>query len=203
MTSSELVDIYLAHMGLRRVKGTGYDPILPVFMLDAMYQIMTTDIKTVESRFEQKRALKRWNEAYNIFNQDFFSCFKKDSQRDEIIDMMDAFEAYIQNDIIIAEVAVMNELQRYGIPFEHQKVLSSCMMCHVLAQSALVLWDTIYKGFPNQYIKTMIKNAGIWMNLYFSKLSQAHVDPNASDSICTAVDILCRKMVKFLSTLKK
>lgn len=203
MTSAELVDIYLAHMGMRRVKGTGYDPILPIFMLDAMYQIMVTDIKTVESRFEQKQALRRWNEAYNIFNQDFFSCFKKDSQRDEIIDMMDAFEAYIQNDIVIAEVAVMNEMQKYGIPFEHQKVIASCMICHILAQSALITWNAVYKHTPNRYIKAIIKNAYIWMNTYFNRISNAHVNPNDSDSICTAVDILCRKMVRFLSTLKK
>lgn len=202
MTSEELVDTYLAHMGMRRVKGDGYDPILPIFMLDAMYQIMTTDIMPIKGKHEQKRAYNRWKDAYNTFNLDFFSCFNVDQQC-EITDMMDAFEEYIQNDIMVTEVAVMNELQTYGIPFEHQKVVASSMVCHILAQSALIAWDAVYKQLPNRYIKAMIKNAGLWMNLYFNKISQAHVNPNNSDTICTAVDILCRKMVRFLSTLKK
>lgn len=202
MTSSELVDRYLGHMGLRRVKGAGYEPILPFFMLDAMYQIMSKDLKPIACKHEQKLAMKRWKEAYHAFNSDFFSVFNED-QTDEIIDMMDSFEAYIQNDIIIAEVAVMNELQKYEIVFEDQKILSSCMLCHILAQSALVAWNAVYVKTPNRYIKAMIKNAYIYMNQYFKKVSGAHIDPNSSETICNAVNILCRKMVRFLNTLKK
>lgn len=206
MTANELVDTYLAHRGMRRVKGDGYDPILPFFMLDAMYQIMSKEIVPLKSRQEQKQALKRWQASYNAFNRDFFSAFSPD-QQDEIIDLMDAFESYISNDIIVAEVAVMKQLQEYDISFEDQKVIASCMMCHVLAQASQITWGAIYKNSRNiskesPHIKAILKYSSAWMNMYFAKISDAYVNPNDSEQICTAMDILCRKMVRFLKTLQ-
>lgn len=206
MNAQNLSDAYLAHKGLRRVAGGGYDAILPFFMLDAMYQIMSKDIATVPSRQEQKLALKRWQASYNSFNRDFFSAFSQD-QQDEIIDMMDSFEAFINNDIIVAEVAVMNELAKYDISFDQQKVVASCMMCHVLAQAAQITWNAIYKNSrfcpkESPHIKAILKHSSTWMNLYFAKISDAHINPNDSEQICTAMDILCKKMVKFLKTLQ-
>lgn len=206
MTSSELVDTYLAHRGMRRVKGNGADAILPFFMLDAMYQIMSKEIVPVKSRHEQKLALKRWQKSYNSFNQDFFSAYNQE-QQDEIIDIMDSFESYINNDVIIAEVAVMKELAKHDIPFESQKIIASCMMCHVLAQTAQIAWQAIYKNSWNlpkesPHINAILKYSSMWMNLYFSSVSDAHINPNDSEQICTAMDILCKRMIDFLKTLK-
>lgn len=191
---------------MRRVKGDGYDPILPFFMLDAMYQIMSKEIVPIKSRQEQKLALKRWQASYNAFNRDFFSAFSPD-QQDEIIDLMDAFESYINNDIIVAEVAVMNELAKLNISFEHQKAVAASMMCHVLTQAAQITWGAIYKNKYNvsresPHINAILKYSSMWMNLYFSKVSDAYVNPNDSKQICDAMDALCRKMVKFLKTLQ-
>lgn len=206
MKPANLVDTYLAHKGMRRVAGTGYDPILPFFMLDAMYQIMSKDIVPVESKQEQKLALKRWQMSYNAFNRDFFSAFDSD-QQDKIIDIMDAFEAYINNDIIIAEVAVMDDLAKHNIPLDQQKVVASAMMCHVLTQAAHITWGAVYKNRYNvskesPHIKAILKYSSMWMNMYFSKVSDAHIDPNDSQQICDAMDALCRKMVKFLKTIQ-
>lgn len=206
MTSSDLVDIYLYHLGMHRVKGDGYDAILPFFMLDAMYQIMTKEIVPIKSRHEQKLAMKRWMASYTTFNRDFFSAFDQD-QQDEIIDMMDDFEAYINNDVIVAEVAVMNELAKYEIPFEEQKAVAACMVCHVLAQTSQITWGAIYKNKrgqdkENPYIKAILKYSWQWMNLYFGKISDAYINPNDSEPICTAMNILCKKMVNFLKTLQ-
>lgn len=205
MTANELVDTYLEHRGMRRVKGEGYDPILPFFMLDAMYQILSKEIVPIKSRQEQKQALKRWQASYTAFNRDFFSAFNQE-QQDEIIDIMDAFESYVNNDIIVAEVAVMNELAKLDIPFEQQKVVASSMMCHVLAQAAQITWSAIYKNKYNvskesPHINAILKYSSMWMNMYFSKVSNAHVNPNDSQQICDAMDALCRKMVRFLKTL--
>lgn len=205
MTANELVDTYLAHKGMRRVKGEGYDAILPFFMLDSMYQILSKEISPIPCRQEQKLALKKWKEAYTTFNRDFFRAFNQD-QQDEIIDMMDSFESYISNDLMVARVSVMKELARYEIPFEHQKIVSACMLCHVLAQAAQIIWGAIYKNPRNiakesPYIKAILKHSNTWMNLYFAKISDAHINPNDSEQICLAMDILCKKMVKFLKTL--
>lgn len=206
MTANDLVDTYLTHIGMRRVKGNGYDAILPFFMLDAMYQIMSKDIVPVPSRQEQKLALKRWQASYNSFNRDFFSAFNQE-QQDAVIDIMDAFESYINNDIVVAEVSVMKQLQKYDISFEHQKVIASCMLCHVLAQTAQIAWGAIYKDKHNvskesPHIKAILKYSSQWMNLYFASKSDAHINPNNDKQICLAVDILCKKMVNFISTIE-
>lgn len=205
MDANNLVDTYLRHRGLRRVKGEGYDAILPFFMLDAMYQIMTKEIVPIPCRQEQKLALKRWKTSYNLFNRDFFSAFNQD-QQDEVIDMMDSFEEFINNDILIAEVAVMNELAKYDIPFDKQKTVASCMICHVLAQTAQITWVAIYKNSrgkdrENPHIKAILKYSWVWMNLYFASITDAYINPNDSEPICTAMNILCKKMIKFLYTL--
>ena len=67
MNANELVDTYLAHKGMRRVKGEGYDAILPFFMLDSMYQILSKEISPIPCRQEQKLALKKWKEGIRLY----------------------------------------------------------------------------------------------------------------------------------------
>ena len=46
MTALDIVDIYIATLGLKRLKGERASPILPFFILDAMYDILTKDLTT-------------------------------------------------------------------------------------------------------------------------------------------------------------
>lgn len=206
MSINEIVDTYMRHCHMRRVQGTGGDPILPFFMLDAMYQILKRDLWPVESRHEAKRERTLWLNSYNALNRDFFSAFN-DDQRDYIIDLMDSFEEHINNDVLITQVAVMNQLGEYKLSFEDQKIVSSAMLCHILAQTAKITWNAIYKtkhcGLrANAYLDSILKHSSRWMNLYFSSKSDAHINPNDNQQICTAVDILCKKMVNFISTIE-
>lgn len=206
MSINEIVDTYMRHCHMRRVQGTGGDPILPFFMLDAMYQILKRDLWPVESRHEAKRERTLWLNSYNAFNRDFFSAFD-DDQKDYIIDLMDSFESYINNDVIVARVAIMNQIKQYGLEFEDQKVLSSFMLCHILAQTAKITWNAIYKTKycgprASVYLDSILKHSSRWMNLYFASKSDAHINPNNDKQICLAVDILCKKMVNFISTIE-
>lgn len=197
-----IVDVYIKHCGMRRVEGIGADPILPFFILDAMYSIMTKDIYPLDSKREMKVALNRWKAAYTAFNRDFFSAFSADEQ-DKVIDIMDSFQSYIGNDIVIAKISVMNLLQSYNLTLEQQKIVSSCMLCHVLAQTASIIWDAVYAlKAKNPYIRSILKYSSEYMNLYFGKISKATINPNNSKEICAAMDALCKKIIKFLDTLK-
>ena len=40
----DITEAYIAHLGLKRIKGSGADPILPFFMLDVMNTIYRKDI---------------------------------------------------------------------------------------------------------------------------------------------------------------
>lgn len=198
----DITEAYITHLGLKRIKGTGADPILPFFMLDVMNTIYRKDILALPCKFEAKRSLKEWARNYHALNADFFSAFS-DEQQDRVIDIMDEFEAFIGNDIIIAKVAVMNVLANAGIDLDSQDVLASCMTAHILAQSAQVLWKAVYGNHENPYIKAIIHHAGRWMNLYSKGRTDMCINLNESKSIEDAVSALCRKMVKFLKNLEQ
>lgn len=190
---------------MKRIAGKGGDPILPFFMLDAMYQILKKDLWNVPCRHEAKRERNLWLKSYNAFNRDFFSALDSD-QQDYVIDLMDSFEAYIHNDVLVTQVSVMTQVGHYGLSFDDQKIISSAMMCHILAQTAKIVWTAIYKTKQcnmqaTACLDSILKHSSRWMNLYFSSKSDAHINPNEDKRICDSVDILCKKMIKFLSTL--
>lgn len=198
----DITETYIAHLGLRRVKGSGADPILPFFMLDVMNTIYRKDILPLPCKFEAKKMRKEWAKNYHELNADFFSAFS-DEQQDRIIDIMDEFEAFIGNDIIIAKVAVMNVLANAGIDLDSQDVLASCMTAHILAQSAQVLWKAVYGNRENPYIRAIIYYAGRWMNIYSKGKTNMFINLNEYKSIEEAVSAPCRKMVKFLKNLEQ
>ena len=197
----DITETYIRHLGLKRIKGDGADPILPFFMLDVMNTIYRKDILPLPSKFEAKRALKEWAKNYHEFNSDFFSALS-DDQQDRVIEIMDEFENYIGNDVMIAKVAVMNLLSDSGLDLESQRVISSCMVAHILAQSAQVLWKAVYCQCENPYIKAIIHHAGRWMDLYSKGRTRMRINMNESAEIEQAVNALCRKMIKFLRTLE-
>lgn len=198
MSIDNLVDTYIARLGLKRLKGSSASPLLPFFILDVMYQILSKEIVAIKVSHETKRALNGWVKNYNLLNRDFFSSFDGD-QLDAIIDLMDRFTERISNDIVIAEVSIMKQLARYGVSFEDQKALAAGMMCSVLIKQASVVWEETFKILPpNRYIEALDRFSGIWFQSYFLKRYSSHINPNEDETICLSVDILCKKVVRFL-----
>lgn len=199
ITGTELTDAYLRHRGYTRIGGDGVSCILPFFILDAMYQIYRKAIAPLTLEHEPKLLRKRWIEAYNLFNRDFFAAFTLE-QQDAIIDRMDDFESYIHNDVEILRVQVMNIMNRDDL--ETQSTISSCMACNILAQAANAVWKNTYvqrngKPSPNRYIDTMEKMSYKLMNAIHG--NSYHVDPNQNKAVCSAISVLCRKMVRWLN----
>lgn len=187
---------------MRRVKGKSLEPILPFLMLDCMFQIYNKEIKPVQCRHEMKHLRKVWMRNYTTLNNQFFRAFNV-AQRDEVIDKMDDFENYIQNDLMIAKVAVMNELS--DLDFKDANICASCMLCNIFAQSAQIVWSKVYatrsgRNSENPYISGIEASCKRFMDLYHSTVSTRNVNPNNSKQIVTSVDILCHKMIKWLTT---
>lgn len=197
-----MIDTYLKSIGMKRIKGDGLDPLMPFIMMDAMYQIYTKEIAPLPCRHELKHVKKSWIESYNVFNREFFRAFNVDEQG-EVIDLMDDFEKFIHNDVLIAKLAIMNELR--DLPTEDASVCASCVMCNILAQAAHIIWSKIFGKCrllnpAGKYILGVEKNSTKFMNLYHSRISTRHVDPNRSKKIVDSVDILCKKMVKWVKS---
>lgn len=200
MTALDIVDIYIATLGLKRLKGERASPILPFFILDAMYNILTQDLATVPVKGETKKALTEWKHNYGLFNRSFFRAFTRD-QQDEVIDIMDAFEKYIGNDITVTRVAVMNQLSKHGIESDGQRILASAVVANILAQQAGIIWEDVFKR-PNRYLSAIELHSKRWMQSYFLQHYPGHINPNEDEQICLAVDVLCKHIVQFLDKVK-
>jgi len=199
MDIDNLVDTYIQSIGLRRKKGSSASPLLPFFILDAMYQILSKDLKPIPVKNITRKALNDWIHTYNLLNRSFFRAFNTEQQND-VIDLMDSFQESIANDIVITQVQVMNQLGKHGIPWEGQKVLASAMLCNILAQQASIVWEEVYHH-PHKSFVALERHSQRWMQSYFLQHYPGHINPNDDEQICLAVDILCKKIIQFLDKI--
>lgn len=189
---------YLERRGLKVCRGQGTTILAPVFIMDAQYQIWCKDIRNIPCKHLMKKYKKAWSDAYNAFNKDFF--FGMDSESvDTIVDAMDDFEEYIANDMMIAEIAVMNLVKKE--PVERQRVIASCMLCNVLAQAAQIIWQATYKFVPgikiNAHIAAVEKNTMLFLNEYHTRAYTVH--SNDDKPLADAVTVLCNKITQWIN----
>lgn len=189
---------YLERRGLRVYRGQGTTILAPVFIMDAQYQIWCKDIRNIPCKHLMKKYKKAWSDAYNAFNKDFLWGMDEESV-DTIIDAMDDFEEFIANDIMIAEVSVMNLVKKE--PVERQKVIASCMLCNILAQAAQIVWKATYKTAPghkvNPHIAAVQKYTMLFLNEYHTKTYTVH--SNEDKPLSDAVTVLCNKITQWIN----
>lgn len=227
MTNQEMVDIFLESRGMMKMSGPEGDvaPVMPFIIMDAQYCIYRRGISRLKVRHELQRLKKRWAECYTRFNRSFFKAFNQD-QQDEIIDKMDDFEEYIDDDIknIRSEISKCFD----SVPHDTREVIADCLTCNILAQSAQIIWSKVYRlydrkmarecfassineeknnlmkagegvclkeGFNND-IEGVRKYSRKFLDLFYKEGN--NVDINNSKPLTTAVDTLCRNIVRWL-----
>ena len=205
MTNNEIVDKWLASIGMKRVSGSSLEPILPFFMLDAAYNMWLKDVSPIECRHEAKKMKKEWVTRYGLFNRQFFRAFSLDEQC-EITDKMDSFDAYIGNHVMIAKVQVMGVMR--DLETEQAVRCASLLIINILCQSAQIVWRNVYKNSrfgdqDNPDIHALERLSSRFMNAYHSGISDRNVNPNESKPLVDAVDVLCQKMIRWLYVDKK
>lgn len=205
MTNTEIVDKWLASIGMKRASGSSLEPILPFFMLDAAYNMWLKDVSPIECRHEAKKMKKEWVRRYTVFNRQFFRAFTLDEQC-EITDKMDSFDTYIGNHVMVAKVQVMNAMR--DLDTDQAVRCASLLIINILCQSAQIVWQHVYKGGrdndrTNQDILALERLSSRFMNAYHSGISDRNVNPNECKPLVDAVDVLCQKMIKWLYVDKK
>lgn len=215
ITNREIVDTYLAYKHRTRTKGERIDntlPLMPFFIMDTCYQIYCKDIKDIPCKHLMKQAKKRWADAYHKFTMDFFLAFNQD-QADYIVDMMDEFNEYIHNHVVMLKSTVVNYFTD-ETPFEDKKILGSLMACNVLAQSAQFLYGQMFRKGQRLYKCKALRSYAMTMpkeqDPYIEAVKKAAydfacyyptargVDLTSSDKVMEMIDVLCRKIVRFL-----
>lgn len=199
MTIEEILDAFFRSRGLRRVKGASPEPLLPFLMMDCVYQMYNQWVAKLELKFEAKRYRKEWERAYSKMNMMFFRAFDAD-QTDEVIDMMDDFEEYINNDLVITKIAVMNILEE-NRTLEEQQVASSCLVGEVLCYSAMVVWNKVYKGTRQMDVYNQIdrirKSIHRFINVWYKPVK--HINMTDDPKCEAAINTLCRRMIRYLT----
>ena len=214
MTKTEMIDTYLRTIGITRIQGETLEPLMPFLLGDAIYQIYNKDIKPLPLKHEEKKVRGQWAKAYDRFNRSFFRAFSNE-QSIEITDLMDDFEEYIANDLMVLRCQVLQILGDH-IPFEQRQVITSALLCHVLAQAAQCVWKDVYKvriirngktlreeGVGNPDLDGINRAAFLLATKMHCRVSDQYIDPNKCDGVPPAVQALCRRIYGWLKVTDK
>ena len=150
---------------------------------------------------------------YTLFNRPFFAAIGCDNS-DQVTDLMDDFEAYIGNSVMVLRSELM--LLLGDVPFDQRKPIVSALLCHVLAQAAQIAWGNVYRVASlvrregpekkvlvhrpekNKHLEAINRDAYALANRWHTAINQALVDPNKTKGIPPAVNALCRKIYRWL-----
>ncbi len=197
MTNRELIQAYIKKTGvLKRGSEDNPMPLLPFLIMDIQYQIFCKEIRPVECRHQMNRYKHIWAENYNRFNQRFFRAFTPE-QVEAVGDMMEGYEEYVANDVMIARVALMNELSDED--FSTQQLLSAVLLCNTLVQCASIVWSTVNRDacgrrLLNPELLAIRKASSVFVNGIPRKTSRK-IDFNEVPMVDRAVRSLEQKMV--------
>lgn len=197
-----IVDSYLKHNGLKVIAGEygAGDVLYPFLLMDLQYSIWHGEVEKVECRHELKRVKEKWRESYGLFTRSFFAAFSVE-QQDEIVDLMDEYEKWMEGTLMCVRVAVMNAIRERE--FEEQKLLSACLLCNCLAQCAQIVWGTIFKderGRPkvNREIEEVARwskgFADAWMT---QRGDRSVINLNGQKEVDAAMNALTRRLAHF------
>lgn len=196
MTNFEMCQKYLRHIGCNYDKGQTLDPILPILILDLMYQELNSCIKKIDCKFEMKQARNKWIKAYNRVNRRFFNAYTPDEQ-DEVLLKFDDFDQYIHNDLMFVKIPIMDYYEKVcGMDFETAKKCSSCSLACILAMQAKALREEVLK-YESKDMNDIVFWADRFVNLYYLSVTdyrQIIID----DKINNAIKALSRRICSWL-----
>lgn len=200
MTNKDIVNIYLAYKHKRKTKGKEVSTLflMPFFIMDACYQVYCKEIKNYPCKFQMKQAKKRFSESYHKYTTDFFQPFNED-QIEFITDQMDEFNDYIHNSMVILKSKVFGIIPD-DYSFEDKKILSSLLLCNVLAQAAQHLHGNMYRH-SDMTKEVDVNIEGVKKASYdmarFHPVSKG-VNLTTTNEVTKLISALCKKIMKFL-----
>ena len=221
MTNAEMLDAFLRPRGMYMEGGCNLRILLPFFIMDAVYAIYNRSIKPIDLRSRRKERLARlrWRLAYNRFDEEFFNSFDED-QREAIMDKMDKFEEYIDNDLMVMQASVWRALCKVEPErdTEVQNIAADCFLAEMLSCAALIESQRIINwaktipskkgvGFevtrlPKAFVKAYdgIDEVRLMINAFNNTFYQPTKDINISNypGISDAISQMIQKIFRFI-----
>lgn len=202
-TIRQLIEKYVKANGMRLVGGNGTDcgVIMPWLIMDTQYQLYWKEIRPLNCGHSLQQCKTRWEESYNRFNRAMFSYFNEE-EKDYIVDLMAEMEDYIAHDVTIAQIQFENKIMEFYDPDE-QRVIASCMLCHILATCAQLIYGEIFRtrynhGRVNNDIQGVAHNAWQFANIFHdASYPGMRISFNEDKNIGTSVAIIEKKIIRF------
>lgn len=211
MTRKEIVEKYVSGYGYRRVSGDTLEPIMPVLVLDLMYQIHNEWLAETAKGFVRKNRYhhQKWMEAYKAFNRRFYGAFTVD-EYDEACSLMDDFESVMLNDLTIARVSVMGCFPE--LETDQRIALGTISVCNTLCHIANAFWHNVFRKpyrdvtgrvitgdpLPNADIESMIHHSIRLMNEYYRSIGGTRTSVIAPKSAVDTIDVMIRHIWDWL-----
>ena len=205
MTNNEMITKYLNSIGFKLVQGESLMPLMSFLQMDVMFSIFNKEIRPLDFKHEMNQIRNRWIHEYGLFDRTFFQPFTID-ERDEILDKMDSFEQYIWNDVTIMRIQIMRLIDE--IDTDKSNVCASLILCNVFCQMAGIYWKNVFlngkgKGKLNDQIVLCERWSSKLINLYHSKYSDRHINPNDDKQVVLACQAICNRIAQWLERDKE
>ena len=211
MTRKEIVEKYVSGYGYRLVSGETLEPIMPVLVLDLMYQIHNEWLAETAKGFVRKNRYhhQKWMDAYKSFNRRFYGAFTVD-EYDEACGLMDDFESVMANDLTIARVAVMGCFPE--LETDQRIALGTISVCNTLCHIANAFWHNVFRKphrdvtgrvvvgdpLPNADIESMIHHSIRLMNEYYRSVGGTRTSAIAPKSVVDTINVMIRHIWDWL-----
>lgn len=207
MSTNDITQAYCKANGLKVIKGKlGEDdpaPILAFLIMDCAYQEFCGAIKKLPLNGRNKQLRGRWLDSYRDFNRRLFSTLN-DEERDYAVDLMDAYQMAVPNEIMMMRVAIMDLVA--SCEFADQKTIASLLLCNIFSQVAQIVWGCV---FVNERARAAICPELLQMRNISHTLANSlvvindRINPNASPKLNNAVSAYMDKTSNWLNNYSK
>jgi hypothetical protein len=175
-------------------------PLLPFIIMDCAQLEFSREVVPIGARQNAKMLIKAWQADYRMFNQRLFRTLDAE-QRDFVIDMMDAYEDFIANEMMLMRVAIMDLVKECS--FDAQKTVASLMLCNIFSQVAQITWGEIFytKSGHHEVCAELerIRNRSHKLTNMVCFIKD-DVNPNTSTRLHDAIQSYISKTTKWLKT---
>ena len=173
-------------------------PILPFLIMDCAQSIFFREVSPLHTHHSLEQLKNRWIDDYHRFNQKLFSCLDTD-QRDFVIDVMDEYEVYVQDEILSIREAINDLL--IVIDLYSRSIICSLFVCNILSQVAQIAWSEVFRTEKKQKeynieLQRMRSYTHKMLNL-ITELPE-NIDPNEDENLNKAIGYYMDKTTKWL-----
>ena len=192
---------YLEYNKYKLVDGEGNEAavLYPFLLMDLEYSLWHEVIRPMKVKGMLRKRKSEWSEAYNRFNRELFIALDAE-QTERFVDLMDEYERWMGNDVMVARVAAMDEIvkQTWDRPLEEQQVLSACLICNCLAQCANIAWEDTHLKRENRDIAAVERAALCFSDEYMKMIGdKSYLKFSGSKRFEAAMNAITRKATHF------